>query len=53
VKFPVEGCGEGNEGGEAAGVGNRWDGMGAAVGRGFVRGRGEREDAPSCLCCSG
>jgi hypothetical protein len=44
VKVPVEGCGKGNEGGDAAGVGKRWDGMSAAVGRGFVRGRGEREE---------
>jgi hypothetical protein len=50
VKFPVEGCGEGNEGGEAAGVGNRWDGMSAAVGRRFVRGRGERGRMPLAAC---
>jgi hypothetical protein len=50
----VEGCGEGNEGGEAAGVGNRWDGMSAAVGRGLrERPWRERKDAPGCLCCSG
>jgi hypothetical protein len=27
-KFPVEGCGEGDEGDEAAGVGEGWDAMG-------------------------